>query len=196
MLKQCSTCRVVKDTNEFHSNRTKKEGLHNQCKVCRALYCKKHKEEQAKRNRIYYNEHREEAAKYYKDHRDEIVKRQRIYDKEHKDEIAKRQRVYCQTDNGKLVNKKKTHNRRALAKNGKSDLTLEQWTNIIKKQSNRCNICHKQFSQKRVPTIDHIIPLSLSGNLSSENIQALCKSCNSSKNAKLDLGFIQTWSHK
>jgi 5-methylcytosine-specific restriction endonuclease McrA len=42
-------------------------------------------------------------------------------------------------------------------------------------------------------TQDHIIPVSRGGGLTFENIQALCKSCNSSKNAKLDKSFITVW---
>lgn len=82
------------------------------------------------------------------------------------------------------------------AKITKSDLTSEQWTNIIKEQCNKCNMCGKRFGIKRKPTMDHILPLSIGGGLTSDNIQALCKSCNSSKHAKSDKQFIQTWLHR
>ena len=33
-LKRCSACTLLKSVNEFYVNKTKKSGLHNQCKVC------------------------------------------------------------------------------------------------------------------------------------------------------------------
>ena len=69
------------------------------------------------------------------------------------------------------------------------------WTKILQSQNNKCNICHKRFTKKRPPTQDHIVPISKGGSLQSENIQALCRSCNSSKHIKLDEEYIQTWIH-
>ena len=49
------------------------------------------------------------------------------------------------------------------------------------KSVNKCNLCNK----KTKLTLDHIIPLSLGGIHAKENIQILCKSCNSKKHNKL-----------
>lgn len=64
---------------------------------------------------------------------------------------------------------------------------------IIEQQNNRCNVCGKRFTVEYPPTTDHIIPLSRGGGLTFENVQALCKSCNSKKQTKIDPQFIQTW---
>ena len=40
MLKTCSRCRVDKEAKEYHSNRSKKDGLADYCKVCIKEYKK------------------------------------------------------------------------------------------------------------------------------------------------------------
>jgi len=55
---------------------------------------------------------------------------------------------------------------------------------------------HKRRMQKQKankPTMDHILPLSMGGEHTSANIQALCQSCNSSKCNRVDLNKIQSW---
>jgi 5-methylcytosine-specific restriction endonuclease McrA len=103
------------------------------------------------------------------------------------------QSKYHKTENGRIAKKRADHNRRILTKYTEVSLTTKQWAYILKKQNNRCNVCGKRFTAKRPPTQDHIIPVRHNGDYSSDNIQALCSSCNSSKHAKLDKGYIQIW---
>jgi hypothetical protein len=94
---------------------------------------------------------------------------------------------------GKLTSTRSRHKRRALSKESPCTLTLLQWDKILESQGNKCAICGKRFCKSRPPTVDHIIPLSKGGGLTFENVQALCRSCNSSKNARLDHTKIITW---
>jgi 5-methylcytosine-specific restriction endonuclease McrA len=192
MQKQCCTCKIIKDISEF-SRDNKKNGFQCECKTCNALYYKDHKDKIAKQMREYYKGHKDKIAKqqveYRKEHKVEIAKNY----KDHKDEIAEQQRAYFQTDNGRMAHRRGSLKRRALKKNPEATLTAKQWAYILEKQNNRCNNCGKKFFQRRPPTMDHIIPLSHGGSSTSDNIQALCRSCNSSKNAKLDLKYIQVW---
>jgi 5-methylcytosine-specific restriction endonuclease McrA len=167
MQKQCYNCKIVKDVSEFSINRINKDGVQNQCKVCALLY--------------------------YKEHKAEIAEQKRGYQEKHKAEMAERQRAYLQTDNGRATVRRKNHKRRAYRKNLEVTLTALEWAYILEKQNNRCNKCSRKFTKRRPPTIDHIIPPSLGGPLTSDNIQALCGSCNSSKSAKLDHEYIQAW---
>ena len=70
-----------------------------------------------------------------------------------------------------------SHRRRARKAGAKGNHTTEDIKLIIKLQKGCCLAC----GEKRKLTIDHIIPLSQGGQDSLENLQGLCKSCNSRK---------------
>lgn len=72
------------------------------------------------------------------------------------------------------------HKRRARFRSVKSDLTNEQWHNILDQYNNKCVCCGISGDL----TIDHIVPISCGGEDTKENIQPLCQSCNSSKGCK------------
>jgi len=59
--------------------------------------------------------------------------------------------------------------------------TIKEWNDLKKKYNFKCAIC----GRRKKLTVDHIIPLSKGGTNYIDNIQPLCKSCNSSKNNKL-----------
>jgi len=63
--------------------------------------------------------------------------------------------------------------------------TQEQWLRVKAKQHYRCASCQQTEYQCGPLTKDHIIPLRLGGTDSISNIQALCKSCNSSKGIRI-----------
>jgi len=81
---------------------------------------------------------------------------------------------------------KLAHNRRRLAiKRGASGShTLYDWE-LLKKQYNYVCPCCNKSEPKIILTEDHIIPLSKGGSDNIENIQPLCKKCNSIKHDKI-----------
>lgn len=175
MKKRCTKCDIEKDLSEFYMD-------HSWCKECFKDYYRENKEhikEQHKRYDERNKEHKKEwNKKYYeknKDYHNEWVKE------------------YFKTPNGKAAIRRAGHKHRASMRNIEATLTAKEWAYILKKQNNRCNRCGKRFSIKNPPTQDHIIPVKHNGTYSSDNIQALCLSCNSSKSAHLDKQFIQIW---
>jgi 5-methylcytosine-specific restriction endonuclease McrA len=93
--------------------------------------------------------------------------------------------------------KKHNHTRRILLKNATGDFTLDDIFIILKQQNYNCAICKKLFPQKEngdyIYSIDHIVPISKFGTNNHDNLQLLCKSCNSSKNNKIDKTNIRTY---
>lgn len=58
--------------------------------------------------------------------------------------------------------------------------TLQEWENIKKLHDYKCAYC----KEKKTLTKDHIVPISKGGTDFIENIQPLCKNCNSKKHNK------------
>ena len=60
--------------------------------------------------------------------------------------------------------------------------TFEEWESLKLKHNNQCAIC----KQTKPLTKDHIVPLSRGGTDMIENIQPLCRNCNSKKWNKIN----------
>ena len=74
--------------------------------------------------------------------------------------------------------------RRAIKMNADGSHTQEEWE-LLKAQYNyTCPACKKKEPEIKL-TEDHIVPLSKSGSDNIENIQPLCKTCNSKKHTKI-----------
>lgn len=73
----------------------------------------------------------------------------------------------------------KNRYRTRAAENGGA-LSEVEWLAICEGQDGKCARC----SQKRKLTLDHVVPVSRGGPTTRENVQALCKPCNSSKSVK------------
>jgi 5-methylcytosine-specific restriction endonuclease McrA len=73
------------------------------------------------------------------------------------------------------------HERRARLRGAEGKYTVKEWNNLIEKYCNKCVCCGRTDVKL---TVDHVKPLIAGGNNTIDNIQPLCKSCNSSKGAK------------
>lgn len=97
------------------------------------------------------------------------------YYQENKDRSAETTRLWRQRNPEKT--RAASHRRRARLSNAGQSFTAKEWNNLCKKYNYRCLACGK----KKKLEVDHIIPLSKNGSASIDNIQPLCRSCNSKK---------------
>lgn len=74
--------------------------------------------------------------------------------------------------------------RRSLKEKNGGSFTIEEWDCLKKKCNYTCLMCEKKEPEIKL-TIDHIIPISKGGNNWIENIQPLCRSCNTRKGVKI-----------
>ena len=171
-MKVCRKCGVKKPTSEFYEDLKHTDKLCSRCKEC---------------GKTYYRERSKtiEFKKWKFDYR--VLYDSRPETKLHRKEYM---RIWKKTPKGRFSWVRGDHNRKSLQRKSKCTLTLKQWNKILKMQNNKCAICGREFGENLKPTRDHIIPLSNPAcpGLTFGNTQALCQSCNSSKNNKFKLG--------
>jgi 5-methylcytosine-specific restriction endonuclease McrA len=76
-----------------------------------------------------------------------------------------------------------SRNRRAKIDASDETITTKDWIDICERWGNKCLCCGKPGNYLTL-TLDHVFPLIDGGQHKKNNIQPLCKSCNSRKGAK------------
>ena len=181
--KECSRCKEVKPVSEFYLHKPGK--YYSWCKSCRKAYY------QTPERKAYMKDYSKAYSKAYQQTPERKAANAR-YKKSDKGKVnnarywksekgkATRAR-YKKSDKGKANSARGVHKRRTLMKELPCDLTAEQWEEIKASQNYRCVICGEVKPLER----DHIIPLNRGGAFTKDNIQGLCRSCNSSKSNKI-----------
>lgn len=121
-------------------------------------------------------------AEYQRTNRERLVEQARLRDtktpENHKRKLN-RQRKYREANRDKI----NTHEALRRSKQIDGSFTAEEWASMKRMYDYTCLRCGKREPDIRL-TIDHVVPLVEGGIHNKSNIQPLCKSCNSSKNAK------------
>lgn len=72
------------------------------------------------------------------------------------------------------------HERRAILDCTRSPVTAAEWLDVLSRHNGKCLSCGSTDDI----TMDHIIPVKRGGPNTKDNVQPLCRSCNSSKGTK------------
>lgn len=133
----------------------------------------------------YWNENKKELSQKYKMGsaiNQGIVRRAGYkYFVNNKDRVHKRNKKYRQNNMDKVLY---WINARKIKKNGNlGSHTLEQWNRLLDRYEGACPRCNIEVGRHKL-TRDHIIPVGQNGTDNINNIQALCKVCNSAKGTK------------
>lgn len=130
-------------------------------KFLNARWCIKNKEKIRVYDKLWHKTHKDYRKEYW----------QRYYH-EHP-QLKNRQ---CERERKLYLNNR----RRARKMNAEGSHTLQDWKNLKKKYYYKCLHCGKKEPEIKL-TEDHIIPLTKDGTDFIDNIQPLCRSCNSHK---------------
>lgn len=212
--KECCRCKKIKPTTEFRKRNRALDGLEYHCRSCSKLNDDKNREKHREADRNHYYKNREkriaktsrynykklgqELPKYWVErlakprqsmtHEEAVIKnRERLkqYKIKNKEMYKEQYQLYCSTENGKENNRLKTGRYRAMKSMvGGLPPTREDIEFLFELQNGECACCGKEFDGHNKYELDHIIPLSVGGQFSKENIQLLCRSCNASKKNK------------
>lgn len=173
-MKVCSKCGEEKSIILFKKSKQSPSGYSSWCKVC----------------------HSAGTCNYQKDNRDKANVNNKKYKKTEKGKISqarykntknykKKKKLYYISEAGKATSARNRATRRNRELKALNNLTAAEWINILKNQDNKCVLCGISFTETP-PQRDHIHPLSKGGGLCKDNVQGLCKSCNSKKGAKIE----------
>jgi len=218
--KRCSKCDELKLVGEFSKRKASKDGLQPQCKACRAAYDKRyrdanhelvtaqhkryreaHRAEIAAYDERYYEANREEEAAYDKryreTHREEkAASNKRYYEANREEKVAYQKRYYEANREKTAADHKrwneanpekcaahKQQRRARLANVISEDFDI---TDLFKRDGEECRYCEATENL----TIEHVKPISEGGPNTLDNCVVACRSCNSSKGAKLLVGWL------
>mgnify|MGYP003292463312 CR=1 FL=1 len=171
--KVCSTChtRLIASSENFHKDRTKRDGLRARCKSC-----------EMKKKKAFYEEHKGEKAEYHKE-----------YYRQHKEEIKKRNREYGlgyrASFNGKVV-RFNSHSKRRSKLNTTGQITPEQWKECMEFFNWQCAYSGEKLNDDN-RTIDHIKPVKAGGENKIYNVVPMVNKYNFSKSDKNMIEWYQ-----
>ena len=163
MTKRCSKCKGVKEKSEFWGNRSKKEGLAGECKVCASVRKKEHyeknreailenKKEYRHKNRGAILEYKKE---YYEKNREAILEYKKEYYQKNLGEIKEYKKKYKQKNPEKI--NMYSAKRRAIKRNACPDWLTQEHHSAIAEFYNKAQELTKETG---IPHhVDHIVPL-------------------------------------
>lgn len=164
--KRCTQCGIVKPFSEFYKDKRNKDGLIGCCKKCSVVFSRNY-DKRNPTNAV------DKVKRWIRNNRNKYLE----YEKQ-----RKRKAYYKNLEKSRLQGVINSNKRSASKKGNGGTFTVEEWIEIKNKYGNKCLRCGRSDVKL---TMDHVTPISLGGRHEKENIQPLCKSCNSSKKATI-----------
>ena len=112
MEKKCSTCKEMKDGQEFGKRKTNPDGLRTQCKLCESIAAKKWRKNNPEKEKARKAKYRNNPAnhakeleykkKYREEHKEEIKERARKHYLENQESNKEKARLYREANSEKI----------------------------------------------------------------------------------------------
>jgi len=174
--KTCCRCKQVLPLAAFSHDKSRRDGLQNQCKACDKAWYQENKDAERERKKKWHLEHprdRKEAKKeWYQANKEAIWKVQKKYDKERrKRERALRPAVDAA---GSFVlsvaqyQSAAAHGARKALQAGRAvDASWQDIGRLYESQNNTCDYCRGPLAR---PELDHVIPFANGGDHIMDNL--------------------------
>lgn len=194
--KQCRTCHLYKDLDDFHLLKGMKDGHNSKCKQCdaerrRQQYYLNHDRELAAARRGRERQDKEAvrayAARYREVNSEKVRASIKAWRQKNKDRVRQLNRDYTAQNRAKV--RLQGQVRYAARRRNGGSFTTQEWIQLCESFGNMCVDCGVV---ERL-TVDHVIPLTFGGTSDIENIQPLCKSCNSRKGNRIMVDYRLPW---
>ena len=171
MTKTCSKCGTAKDITEFKRDGTKPDGRYPSCKSCNRAYWALVREQMSNKRR---GKRAQDPEKY---------RRQNILNWKRNNETCRKSKRNWNKNNPEYIATQKRERKRQVRRAAGSH-TPQQFRSLVEFYGNRCLCCGVSDGPRqsaREIVRDHVIPLSAGGSNGIENIQPLCRACNTRK---------------
>jgi 5-methylcytosine-specific restriction endonuclease McrA len=165
-LKRCSKCKEVKKLEEFHRNKTRKDGLADSCKVCARARALAHHYANPERHSLAHLAWRTANPRKWLDNASK-------WERLNPDKVLAMR-----------------HNKRAEKAGAEGRFTADELRALRTAQNGHCAYCDRTGF---VLHVDHIVPLKLNGTGYISNICFACTRCNSSKGQRTPEQWTNRW---
>lgn len=169
-MKVCSKCLARKPLDDFAGDKNAPDGKFRWCKDCSRANGKKWYVANAEKKKQQVKEARKDPEHY---------KRQLESNRQWRARNPDKAREYA----------KRTHARRRGAP--VADLTVDEWKDLLESANHQCVYCGVKFDENNPAQQDHILPVSLGGHHTKNNILPACRKCNRSKGNMTIVNFLR-----
>lgn len=193
-VKRCSCCGLEKAHSDFHKNKSKADGMNEQCKVCRSIGYKKSRDKVLAYQKEYYQENRDHKINYQiayaKDNKDTVADYQKSYRQNNKEALAEYHKQYWQNNRGVL--RASFARRRARQKNAYCEWLDSQYVKDLYSNAREAT----ELFGTCVFHVDHIVPLqgdTVCGLHNQYNLQVLPDWENLKKSNRLIQSYLEDY---
>jgi 5-methylcytosine-specific restriction endonuclease McrA len=182
--KRCCRCRQEKPISEFYKNKSMPDGLNLPCKDCSKASAKRYRQTgDREKKRARDRRHQQKNKPWLKRSRGpereraRELHRKRMSDPEYRERMLQAQRMWKAANPDKV--RAAALRRLERSRGNGAAYTIEEWRLLLDFFGPTCLKCGAEQNI----SADHVIPLALGGVDAIVNIQPLCRTCNSQKQA-------------
>lgn len=185
--KHCPYCKETKTALDFSRSISTRDGLHSTCKACMRIQRRNYRGRNPERvkalDRASRERHSERRAAQAKEWRQKNANHARLHGRAYRqlrrDHYRQLKRKWYKSH--PEYEMRRSHIRRQRVSSAATHYTIAEWRKLRRDFGNVCLRCGRTEDL----TLDHVIPLVMGGDNHISNLQLLCRTCNSWKNARI-----------